>query len=125
MYSDDVIVVCITQNLQENMRTTKELCEGLLGPYAVESSKSEYGRVQTVIGYEISLDTRIVTISKRNMLKTLYGFMTVNLELPVAVKLTQKLTSWTSRYSNICTHMKPYVRVLYKAYTGRKKHVQF
>ena len=40
MYSDDMIVLCMTQNLQENMRTTKELCEGLLGPAAVESSKS-------------------------------------------------------------------------------------
>lgn len=125
MYSDDIIVVCMSSELHKNMQTTKEICEGLLGPNAVETEKSNHGRVQTVIGYEINLDTRIVTISKRNILKTLYGFMTVDLEKPVTVKLMQKLASWATRYSNICLHMKPYVRVLYKEYTGRKEHVQF
>jgi ribonuclease HI len=125
MYSDDIIVVCMTEKLHENMQRTKDICEGLLGPNAVETEKSEYGRVQTVIGYEINLDTRVVTISKRNILRTFYGFMTVNFDRPVTVKLMQKLASWASRYSNICSHMKPYVRVLYKEYAGRKEHVQF
>jgi hypothetical protein len=101
------------------------VCENLLGQNAIEAHKSEYGRIETVIGYEKILDTRIVTISRRNILRTLYGFMSVKLDKPVTVKLLQKLASWGSRCSNICNHMKPFVRVLYKEYTGRRELVSF
>ena len=57
MYSDEIIVVCIAQTLQSNTSITKEVCNNLLGPNAIEANKSEYRRIQIVIGYDINLDT--------------------------------------------------------------------
>ena len=58
-------------------------------------------------------------------MRTLYGFLNVELQKPIKVKTMQKLASWASRYSKICIYMKPFVSVLYAEYAGKSDHASF
>ena len=125
MYSDDVLVVTKKNNAIDDMNATDKVCSNLMGPDSVEETKTKSGRKLTFIGYEIDLDKRLVTISKRNILRTLYGFLNVDLEGPMKVKTMQKLASWASRHGKICVYMKPFISVLYAEYAGRGDHASF
>ena len=122
MYSDDILVVTKKNDAMNDMNATDEVCSNLMGPDSVENKS---GRRLTFIGYDIDLDKRLVTISKRNILRTLYGFLNVDLKGPIKVKTMQKLASWASRYGKICVYMKPFVGVLYAEYAGRGDHASF
>jgi hypothetical protein len=71
MYSDDILVVTLRKYLESDMKSTETVCTNLLGPNSVETSKDESGRVLTFIGYEIDLENKLITISERNILRTL------------------------------------------------------
>ena len=115
MYTDDCIGICLEENLANELDTVRGLCHGLLGPEAVEESKTEWGRRLTVIGWDIDLNLRLVTVARRNALKAFYGFMTVDLDTKVPLSTVQRWASWAERYGEICTYMKPYRRLLYGA----------
>jgi hypothetical protein len=125
MYSDDILVVTTKSAALEDMSATDNVCSNLMGPDSVEETKTKSGRSLTFIGYEIDLDKRLVTISKRNILRTLYGFLNVDLHGTMKVKTMQKLASWASRYGKICVYMKPFISVLYAEYAGRGDHTSF
>jgi hypothetical protein len=78
MYVDDVIGVTLSCNLESDKMTCYQVCEGLLGSKAVAKHKWESGRRVDTIGCAIDLDTLRVTVSRRNFLKTLYGFFSVD-----------------------------------------------
>ena len=123
MYSDDILVVTLKKHLEQDMKSTEKVCIDLMGPNSIETSKSETGRTVTFIGFEIDLDEGLITISERNILRTLYGFLNIDIAAPIKVKTLQKLASWASRYSSICAYMKPFVSVLYAEYAGKGDHV--
>ena len=123
MYSDDILVVTLRKYLEVDMKSTEKVCIDLMGPNSIETSKTETGRSLTFIGFEIDLDNRLITISERNILRTLYGFLNIDVTAPVKVKTLQKLASWASPYSSICAYMKPFVSVLYAEYAGKGDHV--
>ena len=99
---------------------------GLLGPDAMAEDKLVQALLRNnnidFIGYNLCLRTQFVTIAKHNLLKALYAFGTADVSpgafLPV--KTLQRLASLGSRYGGICRLMRPFVRVLYAAYTGRQ-----
>jgi hypothetical protein len=74
----------------------------------VNDAKTEKGIIMDAIGWSFDLNLRRVGIAKHNLLKTLHGFMTVNLGDFVTVKFLMKLASWASRYVTICRYMKPF-----------------
>ena len=95
-------------------------CTNLLGSKAVEETKSVYGRRLTAIGYDVDLDRTLATV-----FRALHGFLIVDVEAPVMVQFLQKLASWGSRYSYICSYLKLFVRALYNEYTGRSNSQAF
>ena len=115
MYVDDLIGVCLRGDYNYEKENAYKLCTALLGPTAIAEHKTEVGRRLDVIGYTIDLDTRLVTISKKNFLKTLHGYYDVDLSKPVPRATIEKLASWGSRYAFICRFMKPFNRALYSA----------
>ena len=125
MYSDDIFVVTTKKNAVADMLTTDQVCRNLMGPDSIEQTKTSSGRRLTFIGYDIDLDKRLITISKRNILRALHGFLIVDKDVPMKVKTMQKLASWASRYGKICVYMKPFISVLYAEYTGRNDHASF
>jgi hypothetical protein len=125
MYVDDITGCCGLNELTDELATVKGVCEGLLGLGAIEPSKTESGRRLQVIGYIIDLDTQLVTIAEKNVLRAIYGFLSIRLDEPVMVKTMQRLASWGTRYSGVCVFMRPFVRALYNCYVGRSEHVSF
>ena len=125
MYSDDIFVVTTKKNAVADMLTTDQVCCNLMGPDSMEQTKAGSGRRLTFIGYDIDLDKRLITISRRNILRALHGFLIVDKDVPMKVKTMQKLASWASRYGKICVYMKPFISVLYAEYTGRNDHASF
>ena len=67
----------------------------------------------------MDLDKVRVSISQKNFLNTLYGFLTVDLDAPMSLKVAQKLASWSSRYGNICRAMRPFCGALNRLCSGR------
>mmetsp|Transcript_3656 Transcript_3656/g.5177 ORF Transcript_3656/g.5177 Transcript_3656/m.5177 type:complete len:284 (-) Transcript_3656:387-1238(-) len=120
VYVDDIFGVTRQCDLDYDLGITTTVCETMLGPDAVEVTKTEVGPRLGVIGYEIDLELRLVAVAHKNVLKALHGFLSTNVDAPTTVKALQRLASWASRYGEICRYMRPYVGALYAAYTGRK-----
>lgn len=72
----------------------------------------------TVIGYDIDLDAMLVEVSRRNIVKSLVGFITTGHDNRATVK-QQRLASWGSRCSEISEVMKPFFSFLYRSYMSK------
>ena len=121
MFCDDVMGVCWKKDVQENQDRMFCLIEGLLGEGAVAKDKSIYGRAIEILGYLVDLDAMAVSISKTNLYKALNGFMELDEHGLVTFKQMESLASLGSRYSLICVHLSPLVRVLYREIKGRRR----
>jgi hypothetical protein len=96
----------------------------LLGSKAIAEDKWEEGRVLDWIGWRVDLNAQIVTIAKKNFMKTFYYFFSCNENEPVNIKQIERLASFSSRYSTILRQMKPFTNCLYSEFIGIKnKHV--
>jgi hypothetical protein len=125
MFVDDVMGVTLRCNLTHDRGVFQAVAEGLLGPRAIAIDKWESGRRLTWIGWVLDLATRQVTISRRNFLKTLYGFFTADPEGLFQVCEIERLASWSCRYSTVMRVMKPFTVCLYSELTGMKSHFAY
>jgi hypothetical protein len=120
MYVDDLFGVTKANHLVDDRSIAKSLCINLLGSKAINDSKDEDGRRLEIIGWTIDLNNRIVTISRKNFLKTVYAFFEVDVDLPVPFRCIEKLASLSSRYTLILRHMRPYTTLLFNALQGHR-----
>ena len=126
MYADDLMAMTLRRALKIDMATAEASCTGLMGPNAVEETKTHStdnspDRTIDLIGYELSLALRTLSISRFNFLRAIYGFFSVDPEEPVPVPTLERLASWAERYATICPWLRPFVRFLYNAYAGRRR----
>ena len=119
MYVDDIIGVCFAADLESDLCQAREVCTNLLGPAAVADDKTESGTRVDIIGYVIDLPSKRVSISRKNFLNTVYGFLIVDLDAPMTLKVAQRLASWGSRYGKICRAMRPFCGALHRLAAGR------
>ena len=120
MYVDDMIAVCMAWDLEHDKGQAKAASEGLLGSKAIADDKCADGTRLDVIGWTVDLTQRLVTIARKNFLKTLYGFFEVDLSRPVQVRTLKRLASWSSRYSMVLRHMRPFSTWLYNETKGMR-----
>ena len=107
MYVDDIIAVSFDRDLQSDLFHSKRVCTDLLGSTAVVDDKTEWGRRVDIIGYVIDLDHDRVSISRKNLLNTLYGSLLVDIDAALSLKTAQGLALWSSRYDMVCRAMRP------------------
>lgn len=119
MYVDDIIGVCLEEDLAADLAATREICVSLLGPGAVADDKTEHGVRLDVIGYTIDLPNRRVLISRKNFLTALHGFISTDVTVRVNLKTAQKLASYGTRYGKICRVMRPFCGALNRVTWGR------
>jgi hypothetical protein len=119
IYVDDIMGVCRRKDLQHDMDTARSICTSLLGPNSVAEDKSKSGRRLDLIGYVVDLDTKSLSIARKNFLNTVYGFYTVDAEGNTTLPEAQRLASLASRYSVIFRHMRPFSSALHQATCGR------
>lgn len=122
MYVDDAYGVCLASEVADNLLQVEEVVCDLLGPGALESSKTRTGRALDVLGYRVDLDTQRLGIAHKNVLRALYGFFLLD-EKPgmIRVSTLERLASWASRYGLTCQNMRPWTHRLYAAYQGRRR----
>jgi hypothetical protein len=118
MYVDDIGGVSLRSEVEHDMRICKEVCEGLLGPKAMAEDKWECGRRIDFIGWSIDLDKQRVSIARRNFLKTLYGFFSVDETKAIPMREIERLASWSSRYQSVIRLARPLTTVLYSQIAG-------
>ena len=129
MYVDDTVGCCLDWDLESDKALQPvgiEICTSLLGPNAIADDKTESGPRLDVVGYVIDLSLKRVSISRKNHLNAIYGFMTVELSQPMALKMAQKLASWGSRYERTCRAVRPFCGALHLLAAGRdSRHATF
>ena len=95
--------------------------ESLLGRSAVAEEKKAMGRVLAFIGYLLDLDNWTVSVKPSNLVKTLRGFFSIDINISrLTLKDTQRLASWASRYGQVCPYLTPFVRILWQEV--KKRH---
>ena len=107
IYVDDLLGVSLRRHLESDIATAKSICCRLFNSECLEDSKTVSGRVLTVIGYTINLDSMMVSVAQKNYLRVIYGLSTITFEEKIPIKTLQKFASWISRYASIFTFLKP------------------
>jgi hypothetical protein len=113
MYVDDIMGVSPLRSAAADMATVDTHVTGLLGPDAIAVSKNERNRALVWIGWFIDLDNRSVTLSRRNLLKTIYAFFCFTITDKITRIQVKTMASLASRCSQLCRPMRPYTKVLY------------
>ena len=119
MYVDDIIGVCLRSQVVSELEKAKEVRTDLLGPDAVADEKTEHGRHLEILGYTIDMDIKRVLIAKKNHLKALHSFLSVNVNGSITLRTAQQLASYGSRYGRICRVMRPFAAALHRMTMGR------
>lgn len=113
MYVDDLMAVSHRRDLTLDMSSADLSIRALLGPHAVAPSKDESGRSLDWIGWSVNLDTRLVSLSHRNYLRTVYAFFFFDTTAPVSLHHVQRMASLASRCSTLTRQMRPFTKALY------------
>ena len=119
-YVDDFMGVTLLKYLSHDIAACCEVISLLLGPHAVEWSKWFAGRQIEWIGWNIDLDTRLVSFSRRNYLKVTHGFFSFDPASHVQGRHILKLASWASRYTIVLRSLSPFTTYLYSQISGLK-----
>jgi hypothetical protein len=118
MYVDDLFgVVYGLLGLFHDRNISESICRGLLGPAAM-ADKNDDGRILEVIGWTINMNTRLVTLSRKNYMKMVYRFFSINPEQPVQLREIEKLAALSSRYTKVLRHMRPFTTLLFGELQG-------
>ena len=130
MYVDDIVGVSERSELQHDLDPERGVCTKLLGDHAVQDDKTVFTtrevRRLDVIGYIIDLEKQVVTISRRNLLKNMYLFFSIDTDQAVTVATMETIAALASRYSMICREMRPFSKALHGSFKGLiNKRVSF
>lgn len=120
-YVDDLMGVSRQGSVDRDKEQAGEAARGLLGDDAVAEKKWEEARRLVFLGWDVDLDSRLVTMSRKNHLKTLYAFLAIDATGLVSLKELQGLASRASRAAIVCRHMRPFTAAFYvciSAYKG-------
>jgi hypothetical protein len=113
MYVDDFIGVSPMHYTQADMLAADRQVEGLMGEGAILHSKDEHGRALDVLDWAVNLDRRSVTLSERNMLKSIHAFFALNTNGKVTLLQVERMASLATHASQLCRTMRPYTKEIY------------
>ena len=124
MYVDDIMGVCWDVSLIDDLAMARRICNGLLGPNAIAEDKTETGRRLDMLGYVVDLDTRFLSIARKNFLNSLYWFFSVDLDGFTNLLELQRLGSVASRYGVICRFGRPFNAAIHAATRNLRSQVR-
>jgi hypothetical protein len=119
-YVDDYMAVTLSSHLGQDFAIICEVTTLLLGPHAVEWTKWYAGRQAEWIGWMIDLDTRTVSLGRKNLLKVLYGFFSFDTSRYIQGSHLLRLASYASRYTTVLQPLTPFTTLLYSQTNGLK-----
>jgi hypothetical protein len=119
MYVDDIMGCSPTTRVDSDMDHVFSGVTGLMGLDSIEVRggvviKNEVGRDGVdMIGWDVNIVRKSVSISKRNLLKTLFVFFQFDINDPVSLEHVERMASLASRLSQLCRAMRPYTAALF------------
>jgi hypothetical protein len=120
IYVDDLFGISLKARSNQDVATVSNFCESLFQSRCIADNKTEINPVMDVIGYTINWDRQLVTVSRKDFLKVIYGLSAVDFGSRIPVKTLQKFSSWISRYSKICPILTPLAKNIYSSYKNRR-----
>jgi hypothetical protein len=112
-YVDDGMGVSHNRDRDSDVALAMKIIRNLLGEDAVAMHKYESGRRVEFIGWLVDLNKRVITMSRRSLMKMLHLFFAIDLNERAHHHTIEVLASLTSRYSMLCRQMRPYTQALY------------
>jgi len=117
-YVDDMMFITLLKHSKHDICALTEVIETLLGPDALEWTKTFCALRVDWIGYTVDLTTQLVTIARHNFLKILHGFFVIDETALVTVRTLSTLAAWSSRYTTILISLTPLTSILYREFHG-------
>lgn len=114
IFVDDFMGATDIDLVDSEMGKVTAAITGLLGPGAEAPQKNERGRRLDLIGWTVDLDTETVTMSRRNLLKALVAFYSVDEKRGVTLGQVEVAASLGIRYAAINRGMKVFTVSLFK-----------
>ena len=121
MYTDDMIGVTLAKHLTHDMDKAATVCRKLLGNTAIADQKTASGTRLTVLGWDIDLGQRLVTIAEKNALKAFHGYARTEVDGWIPRPVVEAYASWAERYGEVCLWMRPFRRILYNEVRGQER----
>jgi hypothetical protein len=113
MYVDDVCGAGPQAAGEADREIAREAIEEVMGPGSVALPKTEKGRSLVMLGWDLDLDRRFVSLSRKNLCKTLFAFFVVDVDGQITLPVLQALASRASRAALLSPAMKPFTRGLF------------
>ena len=113
VYVDDGLGVCRKGDADGDKREFYTVCRGLLGPDAM-ADKYERKRSLAMLGWQVDLDQRTVSLADHNFHKTLHAFFRVRVLGYVSLAEMETIASLASRYALVARPMRPFVNSLHR-----------
>lgn len=107
-YVDDLMACSALHLVEADRSVARSIITSLAGPDALATDKDELGRRLDFIGWQICLNTRTVSLSHRNLLKTCHAFFCFQIGDRLPRLLLQRMSSLAIRMSELCPVMRPY-----------------
>jgi hypothetical protein len=111
-YVDDCMGCSPKIHLHADLTAAHNQIVALAGTHAVATDKTEHGRSLEFIGWQVCLDTRSVSVSPRNLLKTAQAFFCFAPRARLSRMHVERMASLASRISVLCRFMRPFTRAL-------------
>ena len=108
IYVDDLVGVCLRFQLEGELSIAGATILDLLGPFSIAEHKTEFGNRLEIIGWNIDLITRRLSIARKNLLKAIHGFFKIDLEKKTKLEEVERIASYSERYSLVCRVMRPF-----------------
>ena len=118
IYVDDYFWVCLQLDNTWNVQKSSEIIESLLGPTSVAKDKLKSSRKLDIIGWHFDLDLRVVSLTQRAINKLVHAMFSADVTDKFSLRDIQKLASWTSLYSQVLRHLRPFSACLYLETVG-------
>jgi hypothetical protein len=93
MLCDDVMAVRLGVDQSFGMATATAVIKGAMGSRSIANHKWVSGKVCEMLGYDVDLTQRHVTMCPRNHFKTMCGFLDVDTARPIPLSVLEKLCS--------------------------------
>lgn len=116
MYVDDDLGVSPDYARATDMSIAHSIMTDLLGPDAVATKKDDWGRRLVWLGWLVDLDTRQVTLSRKNALKSLHAFASCPADFRVTGPHVLRMATYASRASALHPILRPFTLALYRAH---------
>ena len=113
VYVDDGLGVCREVDAEGDKAKFYSICRGLLGPDAM-ADKYEKGRTLPMLGWQVDLNERTVSLADHNFHKTLHAFFQVEVLGFVSLAEMETLASLASRYALVARPMRPFVNSMHR-----------